>query len=109
MGHPTGPAASDLRRQAAGGWPHAVRLQHTERVDAAPRAAPARRHVVLAMSKRIPFDNSFVLNVIYIIRCLRNRDPSTPLAISCARFDKVAATELTDYIFPLGSCVALST
>ncbi|CAK0818355.1 unnamed protein product [Prorocentrum cordatum] len=46
-GHPAGPAAPDLRRQAAGGRPHAVGLQHPERVDAAPRAAPARRHADL--------------------------------------------------------------
>ena len=41
--HPPGPAAPDLRRQAAGGRPHAGRLQHPEGVDAAPGAAPARR------------------------------------------------------------------
>jgi len=29
-GHPAWPAASDLRRQAVGGWPYAERLQHPE-------------------------------------------------------------------------------
>merc|ERR550517_1714788 len=28
-------AEVDLRRQAAGGWPHSVRLQHSERIDLA--------------------------------------------------------------------------
>ena len=42
-GHPPGPAAPDLRGQAARGWPHARGLQHPEGVDAAPGAAPARR------------------------------------------------------------------
>ncbi len=41
--HPARPAAPDFRRQAAGGRPHAGRLQHPEGVDAAPGAAPARR------------------------------------------------------------------
>ena len=31
----TGPAASDLRRQTAGGWAHALRLQHPEGVHSA--------------------------------------------------------------------------
>merc|ERR1712226_47837 len=31
--NPTRPAEADLRRQAAGGWTHTVRLQHPERVD----------------------------------------------------------------------------
>merc|ERR1711865_287311 len=44
-GHPARPAASDLRRQAAGGRPHAVGLQHPEGVDAPPGAPPARREV----------------------------------------------------------------
>merc|ERR1712190_273917 len=44
----------DLRRQAAGRRAHAFGLQHPERVDAAPRAAPARRHVMLDMIKTIP-------------------------------------------------------
>ncbi|CAJ1036639.1 Ubiquitin-2 like Rad60 SUMO-like/Ubiquitin family/Ubiquitin-like domain containing protein, putative [Leishmania lindenbergi] len=42
-GHPAGPAAPDLCRQAAGGGPHALGLQHPEGVHAAPGAAPARR------------------------------------------------------------------
>ncbi|KAG5464932.1 hypothetical protein LSCM4_00380 [Leishmania orientalis] len=46
-GHPAGPAAPDLRRQAAGGGPHARGLQHPEGVHAAPGAAPARRHADL--------------------------------------------------------------
>jgi ubiquitin len=46
-GHPAGPAAPDLCRQAAGGRPHAGRLQHPEGVDAAPGAASARRHADL--------------------------------------------------------------
>ncbi|KAG2608012.1 hypothetical protein PVAP13_4NG293300 [Panicum virgatum] len=37
-GHPAGPAASDLRRQAAGGWPHPGRLQHPEGVHPPPGA-----------------------------------------------------------------------
>merc|ERR1712146_486918 len=41
-GHSARPAAPDLRRQAAGGWPHALGLQHPEGVDAPPRAAPPR-------------------------------------------------------------------
>ena len=40
-GHPARPAAPDLCRQAAGGWPHPGRLQHPEGVDAAPGSAPA--------------------------------------------------------------------
>ncbi|PWU83755.1 putative polyubiquitin [Trypanosoma cruzi] len=46
-GHSAGPAAPDLRWQAAGGRPHARRLQHPEGVHAAPCAAPARRHADL--------------------------------------------------------------
>ncbi|RNE99241.1 polyubiquitin, partial [Trypanosoma rangeli] len=46
-GHSTGPAASDLCREAAGGGPHARGLQHPEGVDAPPGAAPARRHADL--------------------------------------------------------------
>ena len=42
-GHPSGPAAPDLRGQAARGRPHAAGLQHPEGVDAAPGAPPARR------------------------------------------------------------------
>ena len=42
--HPPGPAASDLRWQAARGWAHAGGLQHPEGVHPAPGAAPARRH-----------------------------------------------------------------
>ncbi|KAI9002173.1 ubiquitin family-domain-containing protein [Hyaloraphidium curvatum] len=41
-GHPSGPAAPDLRRQAARGRPHARRLQHPEGVDPAPCAPSAR-------------------------------------------------------------------
>lgn len=40
-GYPARPAASDLRRQAARGRPHAVGLQHPEGVDAAPCPAPS--------------------------------------------------------------------
>jgi ubiquitin len=36
--NPAGPAASDLRREAAGGWPHPCRLQHPEGVHPPPRA-----------------------------------------------------------------------
>ncbi|PWU83756.1 putative polyubiquitin [Trypanosoma cruzi] len=46
-GHSAGPAAPDLCWQAAGGRPHARRLQHPEGVHAAPCAAPARRHADL--------------------------------------------------------------
>jgi hypothetical protein len=42
--HPPGPTASDLRGQAARGWPHPGGLQHPEGVHPAPRAPPARRH-----------------------------------------------------------------
>ena len=42
--HPSGPTAAHLCGQAAGGWPHAGRLQHPEGVDAAPGAPPPRRH-----------------------------------------------------------------
>merc|ERR1711971_149029 len=41
-GHSSRPAAADLRGQAAGGRPHALRLQHPEGVYAAPGAVPAR-------------------------------------------------------------------
>uniref|UniRef100_A0A453CNK6 Uncharacterized protein n=1 Tax=Aegilops tauschii subsp. strangulata TaxID=200361 RepID=A0A453CNK6_AEGTS len=34
------PAASDLRRQAAGGWPHPCGLQHSEGVHPPPCAPP---------------------------------------------------------------------
>ncbi|CAM9826859.1 unnamed protein product, partial [Hapterophycus canaliculatus] len=44
-GHPPGPAAPDLRGQAAGGRPHPVGLQHPEGVHPAPGAPPARRTV----------------------------------------------------------------
>ncbi|PON98988.1 hypothetical protein TorRG33x02_052250 [Trema orientale] len=40
-GHPTGPAASHLRREAARGRPNPSRLQHPEGVDSAP-GAPAQ-------------------------------------------------------------------
>lgn len=43
-GHSPRPATSDLRREAAGGWTHPVRLQHPEGVDAPPGAAPPGRH-----------------------------------------------------------------
>ena len=43
-GHPAGPAALDLRGQAARGWPHALGLQHPEGVDAPPGVAPPRRY-----------------------------------------------------------------
>ncbi|KAH8619240.1 Ubiquitin 2 like Rad60 SUMO like Ubiquitin family Ubiquitin like domain [Trypanosoma vivax] len=46
-GYPAGPAAPDLCGEAAGGGPHAGGLQHPEGVDAAPGAAPARRHADL--------------------------------------------------------------
>merc|ERR1719258_617116 len=39
--HPAGSAAPHLRRQAAGGRPHAERLQHPEGVYPSPRAPPA--------------------------------------------------------------------
>jgi ubiquitin len=42
-GHPAGPAAADLRGEAAGGWPHAAGLQRDQGGHAAPGAAPARR------------------------------------------------------------------
>ena len=42
-GHPTRPAAPDLRRQAARGRPHTFRLQHPEGVDPPLGPAPARR------------------------------------------------------------------
>merc|ERR1712146_125077 len=42
-GHHAGPAAPDLRGQAARGRSHAVGLQHPEGVDAPPGAPPARR------------------------------------------------------------------
>ena len=42
-GHPARPAASDLRRQAAGGRPHSVRLQHPKGEHPPPGPAPARR------------------------------------------------------------------
>ena len=41
-GYPAWPAASDLRRQAAGGRPHPVRLQHPEGVHPPPGAQAAR-------------------------------------------------------------------
>uniref|UniRef100_A0A0D9Z4Y1 Uncharacterized protein n=1 Tax=Oryza glumipatula TaxID=40148 RepID=A0A0D9Z4Y1_9ORYZ len=41
--YPAGPAAPHLRREAAGGWPHAGRLQHPEGVHASPGASPTRR------------------------------------------------------------------
>merc|ERR1712157_88404 len=51
-GHPSGPAAPDLRGEAAGGWAYAERLQHPEGVHAAPGAAPPWRQVVpLGMKK----------------------------------------------------------
>merc|ERR1712151_1197840 len=51
-GHPSGPAAPDLRGEAAGGWTHPQRLQHPEGVHAAPGAAPPWRQVVpLGMKK----------------------------------------------------------
>merc|ERR1711933_432090 len=40
-GYPAGSAALDLRREAAGGWPHLVGLQHPEGVDSPLGAAPA--------------------------------------------------------------------
>merc|ERR1712036_87566 len=40
-GHPTRPAASHLRRQAARGWPHPERLQYPEGVDSSPCPASA--------------------------------------------------------------------
>ena len=42
-GHPSRPAAFDLRWQAAGGWSHSVRLQHPEGVDPSSRPPPERR------------------------------------------------------------------
>merc|ERR1711959_125587 len=41
-GHPSGPAAPDLRGQAAGGRPHALGLQHAEGEHAAPGSARLR-------------------------------------------------------------------
>ncbi|CAN0364712.1 unnamed protein product, partial [Ectocarpus sp. 12 AP-2014] len=52
-GHPPGPAAFDLRRQAAGGRPHPVGLQHPEGVDAAPGASPPWRTVHSLASFRL--------------------------------------------------------
>merc|ERR1712196_445675 len=43
-GHPAGSAAPDLRREAAGGWPHPAGLQHPEGVHSSPCASSARRH-----------------------------------------------------------------
>uniref|UniRef100_A0A0E0QS84 Uncharacterized protein n=1 Tax=Oryza rufipogon TaxID=4529 RepID=A0A0E0QS84_ORYRU len=40
--YPAGPAASHLRGEAARGWPHPGRLQHSEGVDASPGAPPPR-------------------------------------------------------------------
>ena len=40
--HPTGAAAAHLRGEAAGGRPHAGRLQHPQGVHAAPGASPPR-------------------------------------------------------------------
>ena len=37
--YPTWPTASDLRREAAGRWPHSLRLQHPEGVDPSPRSS----------------------------------------------------------------------
>merc|ERR1712166_1163764 len=45
-GHSTRSAALDLCRQAAGRWPHLVRLQHPEGVHVAPRVAFAWWHVM---------------------------------------------------------------
>ena len=42
--HSSGPAALHLRREAAGRRAHPGRLQHSERVHAAPSPAAARRH-----------------------------------------------------------------
>ncbi|CAN0496388.1 unnamed protein product, partial [Ectocarpus sp. 12 AP-2014] len=52
-GHPPGPAAFDLRRQAAGGRPHPVGLQHPEGIDAAPGASPPWRTVDTSASFRL--------------------------------------------------------
>ncbi len=46
-GHPAGPAAPDLRRQAARRRPHSLGLQHPEGEHAAPRSASAGRHADL--------------------------------------------------------------
>ena len=46
-GYPAGSAALDLRRQAAGGWPYFVGLQHPERKYVAPGAALAWWHADL--------------------------------------------------------------
>merc|ERR1711964_250691 len=43
-GHPARAAAPHLRRQAAGGWPHSLRLQHPEGEHSAPRPASSRRN-----------------------------------------------------------------
>merc|ERR1712154_522561 len=51
-GHSARAAASDLCGQTARGRPHAVGLQYPERVDSAPRAAPAWRKL-----KRFRFAN----------------------------------------------------
>merc|ERR1712065_49843 len=47
--HPARSAASDFRRQAAGGWPYPGRLQHPEGVYAAPGAASAWWRMNLAL------------------------------------------------------------
>merc|ERR1711975_47089 len=46
-GIPPRPAAPHLRRQAAGGRPHPLGLQHPEGVDPPPRAPPPRWHADL--------------------------------------------------------------
>ena len=38
--YPTRPAAFDLRGQAAGRWPHSLRLQHSEGIYSSPCPAP---------------------------------------------------------------------
>merc|ERR1711977_462603 len=55
-GHPARPAAPHLRGQAARGRPHALRLQHPEGVDAAPRPPPAWRRAADSGHKLVVID-----------------------------------------------------
>ncbi|PWZ05120.1 hypothetical protein Zm00014a_028650 [Zea mays] len=57
-GHPSGPAAPHLRRQAAGRRPHLGRLQHPEGVHAPPRPPPPwwwRRPVIWSADRLPPW------------------------------------------------------
>ena len=65
--HPPGPAAPHLRRQAARGRPHALRLQHPEGVDAAPGAPPPRRHADLCQDPHGERMSSVCLCVLWVL------------------------------------------